>query len=69
VLLVSGSPAFACGTERWPAKTSTDRDVRSVANLPKATSIAGLMSIVAATADPESLTQKFVAVGAVARFT
>ena len=49
VLLVSGSPAFACGTERWPVKTGTDRDARSVANLSKASSIAGLMSIAAGT--------------------
>ena len=49
MLLVSGSPAFACGTERWPVKTGTDRDARSVANLSKASSIAGLMSIAAGT--------------------
>jgi hypothetical protein len=54
VLLVSGSPAFACGTERWPVKTGTDKDARSVAKPAQATSIAGLMSIV----DPESPTQK-----------
>jgi hypothetical protein len=29
-LLVSGSAAFACGTERWPVKTGTDRDAGSV---------------------------------------
>ena len=52
VLLVSGSAAFACGTERWPVKIGTDGDARSVANLPKATSIAELMSI-AAPAHPE----------------
>jgi hypothetical protein len=41
-LLVSGSAAFACGTERWPVKTGTDRDAGSVANFPKPTTIAQL---------------------------
>jgi hypothetical protein len=46
VLLVSGSAALACGTERWPVKTGTDRDAGSVANLPTETTIAELVSIV-----------------------
>src|SRR5580692_10242234 len=47
VLLVSASAAFGCGTERWQVKTGTDRDARSVTNLPKPTSIGELTSIVA----------------------
>ena len=47
VLLVSASAAFGYGTERWQVKTGTDRDARSVTNLPKPTSIAKLTSIVA----------------------
>ena len=45
-LLVFGSAAFACGTERWPVKTGTDRDAGSVANFPKPTTIAQLRLIV-----------------------
>jgi hypothetical protein len=45
-LLVSGSAALACGTERWPVKTGTDRDAGSVVNLPKPTTIAQLRLIV-----------------------
>jgi hypothetical protein len=45
-LLLSGSAAFACGTERWPVKTGTDRDAGSVANFPKPTTIAQLRLIV-----------------------
>ena len=44
---MSASAGFGCGTERWQVKTGTDRDARSVTNLPKPTSIAELTSIVA----------------------
>lgn len=46
-LLVSGSAVLACGTERWPVKTGTDRDVGSVANFPTQTTVAQMGSVVA----------------------
>jgi hypothetical protein len=44
-LVVSGSAALACGTERWPVKTGTDRDAASVANFPTPTTVAQLGSV------------------------
>src|SRR5262249_5689449 len=46
-LVVSGSAALACGTERWPVKTGTDRDAASVVNLPKPITVTQLGSVVA----------------------
>jgi hypothetical protein len=58
-LLVLSSAAFACGTERWPVKTGTDRDARRVANLPKPTTIAQLVSIVAPAHPERRRTSRF----------
>ena len=46
-LFVSASSAVACGTERWPVKTGTDRDAASVKNFPTPITISQLRSIIA----------------------
>src|SRR5438045_5156170 len=44
-LLASGGAALACGTERWPVKVCTDRDVARVSDAPQAATISQLRAI------------------------
>ena len=50
---LSTAGALACGQERWPVKTGTDDDVRSVILAPRLTTIAALHAI-PAPADPNA---------------